>query len=334
MVNSSANRPYIICLTPVKNEAWILDKFLQCASLWADHIIIADQMSTDGSREIALKYPKVQLIDNKSEIFNEPYRQKLLLDAARQIQCQDCRKLLITLDADEFLSGNFHESTEWDTIFKAHEGTIIQFDFLNIHPNFKEYWLGVRQMSWGLMDDNISQHQGNLIHSIRIPLPNNASVIHTETIKVLHYQFTDWARMQAKHRWYQCYEMINRSHLHPITIFRIYHHMYGLSKKQFLTLQPEWFNFYEKKGIDMFAIKKEESYYWDKQVETYFELYGTKYFAMIDIWQNATEKFPDPRNFMQKILHHYLLWSQLYYAQKFPISTIVRYFDKILKWFF
>ena len=35
----------IICLTPVKNEGWILERFLKCTSLWADYIIIADQSS-------------------------------------------------------------------------------------------------------------------------------------------------------------------------------------------------------------------------------------------------------------------------------------------------
>ena len=69
-------KPIVICLTPVRNEALILDRFLKATSLWADHIIIADQMSTDGSREIAKKHPKVTLIDNLSETFNEPERQK------------------------------------------------------------------------------------------------------------------------------------------------------------------------------------------------------------------------------------------------------------------
>ena len=64
--------PKIICLTPVLNEAWILDRFLKCASLWADHIIIADQGSTDGSVEIAKRYEKVIFIDNKTDgDFNE-----------------------------------------------------------------------------------------------------------------------------------------------------------------------------------------------------------------------------------------------------------------------
>ena len=63
--------PKIICLTPVRNESWILEKFLKCASLWADIIIIADQESDDGSREIAKNFEKVKLVDNKSGYFSE-----------------------------------------------------------------------------------------------------------------------------------------------------------------------------------------------------------------------------------------------------------------------
>ena len=326
--------PLIICLTPVKNEAWILDRFLQCASLWADHIIIADQMSTDGSREIALKYPKVQLIDNKSEEYNEYERQKLLLVEARRIYCSQRPNLLITLDADEFLSSNFLNSPEWEVINQQPKGTIIQFNRLNIHPDLRSYWAGGDQFPWGFMDDCISEHEGTLIHSNRIPLPNNALTYHCHDIKVLHYQFTDWARMQSKHRWYQCFEMINRPHLHPISIFRIYHHMYAIDKSQLLPLKPEWFDFYEKKGIDMHSIHQEKTYHWDKQIEAYFEKYTPQYFALLDIWQSPSDKFPDPRNFIQKKLHRYLMWSQYYYVQKFPVGTVVRYLDKFLTWIF
>ena len=79
------DKPVVICLTPVRNEEWILDRFLRCASLWADHIIVADQGSDDRSREIARSFPKVTLIRNDSAEFNEPERQKMLIDAARQI---------------------------------------------------------------------------------------------------------------------------------------------------------------------------------------------------------------------------------------------------------
>lgn len=327
------DKPCIICLTPVKNEAWILDRFIQCASLWADHIIIADQMSTDGSREIAKKFEKVTLINNENIIYDEHQRQKLLIEKARQIPTNGKRKLLITLDADEFLTANFHESTEWENILKAPINTIIYFSWINVSPDYKKYWNG-GSFGWGFMDDGISTNENSNIHNPRIPMPKNALKLICNDIKVLHYQFTDWGRMQSKHRWYQCFEIINRPHLHPISIFRTYHHMFGLSKKHFKIIQAEWFDFYEKEGIDMFTIKKEKTYRWDKQVEDYFEQYGTKHFAMLNIWQHPTDKFPDPRNFMQKTLHHYLLWSQLYYARKFPIGTVVRYFDKILKWLF
>jgi hypothetical protein len=105
-------RPKLICLTPVLNEAWILERFLKCTSLWADHIIIADQRSTDGSREIARRCPKVTLIDNRSEVFNEPERQQMLLAEARRIPGA---KILLALDADEFLTANFLTSPEWET---------------------------------------------------------------------------------------------------------------------------------------------------------------------------------------------------------------------------
>ena len=45
--------PTVIALAPVRNEAWILERYLRCAALWADHVVVADQGSDDGCREIA-----------------------------------------------------------------------------------------------------------------------------------------------------------------------------------------------------------------------------------------------------------------------------------------
>src|SRR3954453_20585511 len=86
-----------IVVTPVRNEAWILDRFLSCVSLWADHIIVADQGSADGSREIARRHSKVTLIDNPGS-YDEGARQRLLLDAARSFEG---RRVIFAFDADE-----------------------------------------------------------------------------------------------------------------------------------------------------------------------------------------------------------------------------------------
>ena len=49
-------RPAVVVLTPVRDQAWILASFLDAASLWADHIFIADQQSTEDSPNIAASY--------------------------------------------------------------------------------------------------------------------------------------------------------------------------------------------------------------------------------------------------------------------------------------
>ena len=176
-------KPTIICLTPVKNEAWILDIFLKSTSLWADYIIIADQMSTDGSREIALKYPKVKLIDNESPIYNEPERQKLLINEARKIEGQ---RLLITLDADEMFSPEIFTSVEWENVLKSPSGTIIKFQWANFLPDFKRMWYGY-YFPWGYMDDGAEHTSNNKIHSGRIPLPDNHPVVEINDFKVIHF---------------------------------------------------------------------------------------------------------------------------------------------------
>src|SRR5215510_5602039 len=195
----------IICLTPIKNEGWILDRFLQCASLWADHIIVADQMSDDNSREIARSYPKVELIDNPSPTYNEVDRQKLLLNAARSFSGP---RLLLALDADEMLTANFLTSPEWKSVLEAPMGTVFYFTWANLLPGAQSYWSPSYALPLGFMDDG-SDHVGTKIHSRRIPIPSGSREIKLQDIKVLHYQYTNWERMESKHRWYQCWERRN-----------------------------------------------------------------------------------------------------------------------------
>ena len=88
----------LVVLTPVKNEAWILPLFCASTSLWADHIIVADQQSTDGSREIVSKFPKVTLITNDSPDLDENYRDALLVNKARELV--GTNGILFRIDAD------------------------------------------------------------------------------------------------------------------------------------------------------------------------------------------------------------------------------------------
>ncbi len=248
---SIENKPVIICLTPVRNEAWILDTFLRCTSLWADYIIVADQHSNDGSREIATKYEKVILIENNSEEYNEPERQRLLIYAARKIKG---KRLLITLDADEIFAGNFLETEEWSTMLNSEEGTVFGFHWINLLPSCKKFWKSEGYFPWAIMDDN-SNHRGEEIHSPRVPVKDWSSIVRLQQINVLHYQYTDWQRMESKHRYYQCLERLKFPQKSAITIFRMYNHMYSIFKNRLENSRDEWFSFYEEKGIMIRNIK-------------------------------------------------------------------------------
>jgi hypothetical protein len=310
-------KPVIICLTPVKNEAWILDRFLQATSLWADYIIIADQMSTDGSREIALKYAKVVLVDNKSDSFNEPERQKLLIHEARKIPG---KRLLITLDADELFTPNILNSLEWNKILDSEPGTVFKFQWANLCQDFKTFWYA-NYFPWGFMDNGFEHNANDKIHTTRIPLPADAESMEIKDIKVMHLQYTNWQRMQSKHRWYQCYEHVTFPDKSPVTIFRKYHHMYAIDKESLNKIPDFWISGYNNMGIDIKEQNDNGIYWWDEKVLDYFDQYGIDYFTKIylwnvnwneisKIWKRNNLEYDDPRNFIDRLIHIFLFHTQ------------------------
>lgn len=328
------NRPKIICLTPVKNEAWILDKFLKYTSLWADVIIIADQMSTDGSREIARKYDKVILVDNNSEAFNEPERQKLLINEARKIEGPI---LLITLDADEFFTPNFKTSPEWETMLAVKPGTIVKFRLLEFQPDLRS----VREedyYSWGYLDDG-ADHTGKKIHSARIPMREDSDMLYLNDIKVLHVNDAFPLRDMHKQCWYQCYERVTFPQKHSISIFRMYNRYFD--KSLISPLPSEWLLGFKELGIDITSIVIQPYYWWDEQVLNYFDEYGTAFFKRENIWKTDwckiakmlnrqdSQKYAAPGGVFFKKIRTAILISQPYRSKWY-----IKLFDFVLKVFF
>ncbi len=312
----------VICITPVKNEAWILDRFLKCASIWADRIIIADQHSTDGSREIVKKFPKTTLIDNDSEEFNEPERQKLLISEARKIEGE---RILISLDADECLTGNFLSSPEWKTLTTSSPGTVLKFQWINLLSDMQNCWIPKEERVFGFVDDGISEHVGRTIHSQRVPIPESAKALSLKEVKILHYQYTDWSRMQSKHRWYQMWERINQPQKSSVSIYRRYNHMYPAVQDRLIPIKNDWFKDYVSRGIDMTSvISMPKSYWWNQEAIKFLEAYTPQYFSKINVWDCQSERknddslyaIEDPRSVAERCLHHWLKKSQFVLHQE------------------
>jgi hypothetical protein len=324
-----------ICLTPVKDEAWILERFLRCAALWADHIIVADQGSSDGSREIARRHPKVTVIDNPSPAYDEGARQRLLLEAARRIPGPS---ILIALDADEILTANWADSPEWQTVRASRPGTVILFQWANVCPDLETCWVQPEDRPWGFVDDG-SEHRSRLIHNDRLPLPAGAPSLLLREVKVLHYQYTDWQRMESKQRWYQCWERLNQPR-RPAQIYRQYHFMHAFPAAYRRPIRPEWFDGYRRAGIDMTTIRQEATYRWDRQVLQMLADHGARTFRRVDIWDVDWRRlakraglegdFGDPQGWVDRAVLSWLRATQDRYTR--PLPRLFQWLLRFVGW--
>jgi hypothetical protein len=297
-------------------------------------------MSTDGSREIALKHNKVILIDNNSEAFNEIGRQRLLINEARKIKGP---KLLITLDADEMFTPNILNSVEWDTILNSKPGTIIKFQWANFRSDLKTMWFGY-YFPWGYMDDGAGYYDYDIseksIHCGRIPLPNNHDVLVVNQIKVIHFQYVDRDRMKSKQRWYQCYESINFPKIGKVELFRKYHHMEAIPENEIVIIPSDWISEYDKLNIDISSKYIEANNWFEEQVIDLIERHGSLAFKKLNIWdvnwikvaerlkKTDLDAYKDPRNRIDRFIHTWMLKTQGKLGRK-----LYRNIDKFIKLF-
>ena len=325
-------RPLLICMTPIRNEAWVLHAFLKATSLWADYIIIADQCSTDGSREIALSYPKVILIENNNSNYSESDRQKLLINRARQIEGD---KILFGLDADEVFSANFKATNDWIKILNSKPGDVFTFQWALILADQKHIAYPSDFFAWVFHDDDIEPH-GNYaknIHSMRIPYPIDENQISkVNDFKVLHLAVLDQQKVESKMRFYKIidYELNKKS---IITLSRYYYYKdFSIKEISNLSLIPtDWIYKKPVNEFDLFEnIELHSKEYWyDIYIRGRIEKTSQKEFSMIDIWNKDTYAVynqNDPRSFYMKIIHWYLKKTQQY-----SNILIIRLIDKTLK---
>lgn len=273
----------IIVLTPVKNDAWILERFLTVCSIFADHILIADQNSTDGSLDIYLRFPKVTLIQNKSLKFNEADRQILLIETAREKFGKD--NILLAIDSDEVLAADAMQSPDWQRMLNAKPGTVLYFEKPTL---FKDTSTAIRYLGggWplGYVDDG-AEHIASAIHSTRIPTPSYAEKLILNDIKFIHYALARLDAQVSKQRMYSMLENIKNT-----SSLRLRRRHYN-AKNDFSSegdghepVTPAWFTKWEEMGIDIHTIPHSDYYWYDYEALRLFNEYGVVRFAYDDIW--------------------------------------------------
>lgn len=325
----------IICLTPVKNEEWILSKFLSAASLWADHIVVADQNSSDHSIQIAESFPKVILVKNEDDKYDELGRQRLLIDTARKISSE---ALLVALDSDEFLAGTTFKYPELETIRRSQPGTNGWLQWQNISPCLTKTYPAER-LPFIYVDDG-REHTGRALHSPRLPFSAEGPNLYFKRVPLLHFHYVDWEKMRSKIRFYQCLERIEKSQKDSIELYRFYNKWQVLEALS-EPINPAWIDEYARRGVDLTSTLIYGGDIWNKRIFDFLEKHGCQIFSDIQIWdidwveyarKNShpfPERFKDPRNFLQKKIHSYLYRTQTKQNSKF-----VQKVDKRLQSFF
>ena len=271
----------IVVVTPVRNEARILNRFLSVTSQFADLIIVADQNSTDGSRAIYPLFPKVVMVENPSVGYDEAERQLLLLAEARKRV--PGRRLILALDADELLAADAVARPGWETALNADPGTVVCFEKPDILSPPDRCIRYTRPWPLGYLDDGAA-HAPRQIHSIRIPRPAGAPRLNVYDVKVLHFGQSQPDVQRAKMRLYAVIEATQG-------LARLHNRRSAYAADRDFAaghtvspVCPEWFAGWESLGIDMLSSLSKRFYWQDFEVLRYFASHGTRQYWFDDIW--------------------------------------------------
>ena len=164
-------------------------------------------------------------------------------------------------------------------------------------------------------------HRPEIIHGPRLPIPEGAPWMVFEDIKVLHYQYTDWARMKSKQRWYQCWERVTFPAKRAVSIYRQYHHM-DAAKDRAVEIDPAWVEEFEDYNASMLEADSASHYRWNEDVLAFLSERGVAPFRKLAIWDvnwadtsilgssTSSMGLEDPRSRFDKLIYKWLQRTQ------------------------
>jgi len=278
-------RRKIVFVTPVRNEEWILHRFLKVSSELADRIIVAYQESQDNTLQILESYPKVEIVENPQSNYDEISRVKLLIDSARRLVPEE--KVIFAPDADEIFSADTPDSDEWKSIHSLPLGTVIYMDNPDLVEGTRRCVRGYIK-PFGFVDDG-AEVQTRLVHSLRVPTPNGANKVYWKEATLLHYNSLRKNACRAKRRMYCVIENTNRT-MSLLRRLRVYGNLPDTPIPQAVKTHDKWFKGWEQKGVEMHKFEDPEFGWWDFEVLRHFATYGERRFWLDDIWDLNWER--------------------------------------------
>ena len=287
-----AGKP-IIVLTPIRNDDWILERFLQVTSVFADKIIIIDQMSFDRSKEICHSFDKVDYLYYNKESFDAGERRGILYDRVRELYPGD--KIVLSLDCDEFLCADSLKTPSWKSFITASKGTVCFFEKPDLLPGLQEV-IRYHDNYWPLayVDDGQAYEPGR-IHCKKTPMPVGAEHLKLGDVKFLHYGMVRKEALRSKHRFYSVIErdMVNKvSFKHLLRIAASYQQDFNFKNLGDVEQLPaSWLQDWTNQGIDLRTIKSSEYFWYDLLILGKFAKEGCRKYWPLPIWDFNWEQY-------------------------------------------
>ena len=278
-----------IGLMLTRNEGHILPYTLPPLAQVCDHIIIADQNSTDDTRAVIKKCTKAILIDNPPSPPDGNYDtqgRSLLLDAARNF---DGHNLLLATDADEIAPPAVFCDIKEHIHDRYPIGARFATTWVTIWKKTSRYFLPARRLqphviNCILYDDRQCQYQAiKWVHSGRLPL------LPTTTLRryiLLHFHWIFLEKARWQQAWYLMHELTNAQFdLGRVDdINRMYQPYNTLFDRQITftrRLPKKWRTGYELPPHN----SDDPEFNWRKSdVWKLIDQYGIKAFEPLDIW--------------------------------------------------
>ncbi len=331
------NRPKLIVITPVRNEAWVLEAFLTHCSSWADYIIIADHHSTDGSREIASQFPKVKIIDNPCQEWVEYRCRARLLEEASNIKGD---KIFFALDADEFLSEGFEQTKGWKQIIDSKPNEIFFFSWLNLYGDYyhadvidtHSEWVAHYSEDVGIVEEYLKLEK-QAVHCSRIPCleATRCKYTHIDDIYFVHLANINKRKVRNKLDFYQVVNLDkNPNKANPINLYRSYYQQLHYTAP-LLDFPVKLSTMNGEQKLNSLVHDSENGQHYIDEMVQIFHREGFDKFKSLCIWDNPDLQAVGINHtppFLYRLLHWYLKTTREYDKR-----LLVRLVDKLLKQF-
>lgn len=326
-------RPLLIVLTGTRNYGWITRAFLEGNTRWADYIVMIDQMSTDGTREMCAEYgEKVVLVDDTNLEYHESTRAKMAFEKGREIAGdRDC--IFFALDIDEVMPANWMDTEDGKRILNSKPGDEFSLHWANLNPDNKTYYEDGAVDPWAV--------QYKVYH-------NESSMVFKESVLQMHtpllpytqweippYEVKDFLLLHFGHynthwniykgKYYQVLDVKQSRSKSFVSLCRLYNAS-SAAKRNNLYIQQKWlfddFNLFEL--VDTSSTPIFVDY-----ITEIINADGIEKYAKLNIWSDELCNLLGIRN-PQKWYHCLFHWY-IRVTNKHKNTWIIRNVDRMLK---